>query len=152
MSDIETPGQDDKFYGWRARWTSRRRKHFLVIVLTKMRDWDKRLTDLHEPILVLAKPGRRVVEVTGQIEIDRPVMLARGMKAAMICDAHFAREWGDEASARRYDLEALRWHRVEKVRMAALAVQRVAGRQMKKEVIPGTMKIAPATWKGTVSE
>jgi hypothetical protein len=124
-----TPGQDDVFDGWRARWSSRRRPYF-----AEERDpgnpidWDRRLIALEEPVLVLSKPGRKFVEVKGQSDIDRPVMLARGMTSAMLCDAHFAREWGDVAAALGYEADAERWHRLAQVRTNVNAVQRAGGR------------------------
>jgi hypothetical protein len=117
MSDREAPGDGDEFGGWRARWTSRRRRHDLV-------------GHVHEPVLVLTKPGRRWVEVKGQGEVDRPVMQARGLTAALLCDAAFAREWGDEAAALRFEAEAERWHRLAKVRANAVAVGRVGARMI----------------------
>lgn len=123
MSDRETPGQDDQFDGWRVRWSSRRRRNY-------------QRGELHEPVLVLTKPGRKWVEVKGQTEIDRPVMLAHGMVSASLCDAHFARQWGDEAAALRYDAEAERWRQVVKVRTVAAAVQRVNGRAARMAVGP----------------
>lgn len=129
MSDQDDPGQDEVFDGWRVHWTSRRRPYF-----AEERDpgnpidWDRRLIELHEPVLVLNKPGRKFVEVKGQSEIDRPVMLARGMTSAMLCDAHFAREWGDIPAALRYEAEAERWHRLAQVRTNTLAVKRTGAR------------------------
>jgi hypothetical protein len=86
------------------------------------------LVELHEPVLMLEKPGRKFVEVKGQSDIDRPVMLARGMTSAMLCDAHFAREWGDIPAALKFEAEAERWHRLAQVRSNVNAVQRVGGR------------------------
>jgi hypothetical protein len=129
MSERETPGQDEQFDGWRARWSSRRRPYF-----AEERDpgnpidWDRRLIELHEPVLMLEKPGRKFVEVKGQSDVDRPVMLAKGMTSAMLCDAHFAREWGDIPAAIKYEAEAERWHRLSQVRTNVNAVQRVGGR------------------------
>jgi hypothetical protein len=68
------------------------------------------------------------VEVKGQSDIDRPVMLARGMVSAMLCDAHFAREWDDIPAALKFEADAERWHRLAQVRTNTLAVQRVGGR------------------------
>jgi hypothetical protein len=130
MTDRDTPGQDEQFDGWAVRWSSRRRPYFAVERDVSRDDWDRRLTELHEPVLVLTKPGRQWVEVKGQSDIDRPVMLARGMVSAMLCDAHFAREWGDEAAALRYDAEAERWHQIEKVRLGAAAVGRAVARMI----------------------
>ncbi len=127
--DQETPGQDEVFEGWRAEWSSRRRRYF-----QEERDaanplnWDRRLIELHEPVLVLRKPGRKFVEVKGQSEIDRPVMLARGMTSAMLCDAHFSKEWGDVPATLRYEAEAERWHRLADLRMNVSAVQRAGAR------------------------
>jgi hypothetical protein len=124
-SDREAPGQDEQFDGWRASWSSRRRRYF-----AEERDpgnpidWDRRLIELHEPVLILSKAGRKFVEVKGESEIDRPVMLARGMTSAMLCDAAFAREWGDIPATIKYEAEAERWHRVAKVRTNTNAVQR----------------------------
>lgn len=126
-SDVATPGQDDQFNGWRVRWTSRRRRYFAVIIPNDA-VWDRQPTEIHEPVLVLTKPGRKWVEVKGESEIDRPVMLARGMTSAMLCDAHFAREWGDLAASARYTIEADRWNRIAKLRTTAHAVQRVGAR------------------------
>jgi hypothetical protein len=129
MSERETPGQGEQFDGWRARWTSRRRPYF-----AEQRDpgnpidWDRRLVELHEPVLMLEKPGRKFVEVKGQSDVDRPVMLARGMTSAMLCDAHFARAWGDVPAALKFEAEAERWHRLAQVRSNVNAVQRVGGR------------------------
>ena len=130
MTDRDTPGQDEQFDGWVVRWSSRRRPYFAIERDVSRDDWDRRLTQLHEPVLILTKPGRKWVEVKGQQDIDRPVMLARGMVSAMLCDAHFAREWGDEAAALRYDAEAERWHQLEKVRLNAAAVGRVGARMI----------------------
>ena len=129
MSDHDTPGQDEQFDGWRVRWSSRRRPYFATVI-PQPGDWDRALTELHEPVLVLTKPGRQWVEVKGQQDIDRPVMLARGMVSAILCDAHFARAWGDEAAALRYEAEAERWHQIEKVRLNAAAVGRVGARMI----------------------
>lgn len=118
MSDRETPGQDDEFDGWRIDWTSRRR---LVIL-------GGDAVEIHEPVLEMRKPGRSWIEVKGQAGIDRPCMLAHGMVSASLCDAHFARAWGDEAAALRYDAEAERWRQIVKVRTNAAAVGRVGGR------------------------
>jgi len=128
VSDRETPGQDDRLDGWSVRWSSRRRPYLVVVRGTLASEWDRRRTELREPVLVLTKPGRKWIEVKGQADIDRPAMLARGMTSAMLCDAHFAREWGDEAAALRCEAEAERWHRVAKVRTNALAVRRVGAR------------------------
>ena len=128
MSD-QTPGQDDQFDGWRADWTSRRRPYF-----AEERDpgnpidWDRSLIMLEEPVLILRKPGRKFVEVKGQSNVDRPVMLARGMVSAMLCDAHFAREWGDEVAALKFEVEAERWHRLAQLRANVNAVQRTGAR------------------------
>ena len=115
MSDRDTPGHDDQFDGWRVRWSSRRRR-------TDQRG------ELHEPVLVLTKPGRMWVEVKGQTEIDRPVMLAHGMVSAMRCDAHFARQWGDDGAALMYEIKAERWRQIVKVRTIGAAVHRVGAR------------------------
>lgn len=130
MSDRETPGQDEAFAGWRARWTSRRRPYLAVVTGALPTEWDRQRTELAEPVLTLSKPGRRFVEVKGQSDIDRPVMLARGMASAMLCDAHFARGWGDEAAALRYEVAAEEWTRVAKVRTNANAVQRAGAKMM----------------------
>lgn len=127
MTDRDTPGQDDQFDGWRVRWSSRRRPYFAVVV-PKPGDWGRALTELHEPVLVLTKSGRQWIEVKGQSDIDRPVMLARGMVSAMLCDAHFARQWGDEAAAMGFDAKAARWHTLAKLRTNAAAVGRVGAR------------------------
>ena len=75
-SDREAPGQDDQFDGWRARWSVRRRPYFAEERdPTNPIDWDRRLIAIEEPVLVLSKPGRKFVEVKGQSDIDRPVML-----------------------------------------------------------------------------
>jgi hypothetical protein len=134
MSDRDTPGQDDQFDGWRVTWTSRRR------ILPER-------GEIHEPVLELRKPGRMWVEVKGQAGIDRPVMLAHGMVSASLCDAHFARQWGDEGAALRYEAEAARWRQLVKIRTNAAAVGRVNNRRG----LPGVMRIAPATTKGAVS-
>jgi hypothetical protein len=134
MSDRDTPGQDDQFDGWRVTWTSRRR------ILPER-------GEIHEPVLELRKPGRMWVEVKGQAGIDRPVMLAHGMVSASLCDAHFAREWGDEWAALKYEAEAARWRQLVKVRTNAAAVGRVHDRRG----TPGVMRIAPATTRGAVS-
>ncbi len=136
MSDHETPGQDDEFDGWRARWTSRRRPYFAVQHGATPAEWDRGLVALHEPVLILTKPGRRFVEVKGQADIDRPVMLAHGMVSASLCDAHFARQWGDEAAAVAYEIEAERWRRIVDVRTVAAAVQRVGGKAARMLVEP----------------
>ena len=129
MSERETPGQDEILDGWRVRWTSRRRPYFQAEYdPTNPIDWDRVITELHEPVLILRKDGRSYVEVKGQSDIDRPVMLARGMTSAMQCDAHFAREWGDIVSAMKFDDEAERWHRLAQVRTNVNAVQRAGGR------------------------
>lgn len=135
MSDRETPGQDDEFDGWRIKWTSRRR-----IVHPH--------GELHEPVLEMRKPGRQWIEVKGQVGIDRPCMLAHGMVSASLCDAHFARQWGDEGAAMKYEAEAERWRQLVKIRTNALAVGRVNGRRIK-QGMPGTMRVTPATTKGT---
>jgi hypothetical protein len=128
MNEREAPGDDEVFDGWRVRWTSRRRPYF-----AEQRDpgnpidWDRGLVELHEPVLMLTKPGRKWVEVKGQSDIDRPVMLARGMTAAMLCDMHYAQEWGDFEKALYYGLEAERWHRLAQVRTNAQAVARATG-------------------------
>jgi len=129
MSDHDTPGQDQVFDGWRATWSSRKRRYF-----AEERDpgnpidWDRVRIELHEPILVLRKEGRKYVEVKGQSDIDRPAMLARGMTSAKLCDAHFALEWGDLAAATKFEAEANEWHRVAKVRTNVNAVQRAGAR------------------------
>lgn len=128
-SDIDTPGQDDQFHGWRARWTSRRRRYFAVILPTDAA-WDRQPTEITEPVLILSKPGRKTVEVKGQSDIDRPVMLARGMTSAMLCDAHFAREWGDLRAVREFTGLAETWHTVAKLRTNANAVQRAGARMI----------------------
>jgi len=117
MSDRDTPGDGDEFDGWRVRWSSRRRRNY-------------QRGELHEPVLILTKPGRSWVEVKGQCEIDRPVMLAHGMVSASLCDAHFAHQWGDEAAAIRYEIEAERWRQIVKVRTIGAAVQRVGAARM----------------------
>jgi hypothetical protein len=128
-SDREAPGQDEQFDGWRAEWSSRRRRYFQEERdPANPIDWDRRLIELHEPVLILRKPGRKFVEVKGQSDIDRPVMLARGLTSAMLCDAHFAREWGDELAAMRYEAEAERWHRISDMRTNVNAVQRAGAR------------------------
>ena len=130
-SDREAPGQDDQFDGWRARWSVRRRPYFAEERdPTNPIDWDRRLIAIEEPVLVLSKPGRKFVEVKGQSDIDRPVMLARGMTSAMLCDAHFAREWGDIPAALKFEAEAERWHRVAKLRTNVNAVQRAGARML----------------------
>lgn len=123
MSDRETPGEGDLIEGWRVRWTSRIRRNY-------------QRGELHEPVLILTKAGRSYVEVKGQCEIDRPVMLAHGMVSANLCDAHFARQWGDEAAALRYEMAAGRWRDIVKVRTVAAAVQRVNGRAARMMVSP----------------
>jgi hypothetical protein len=130
-SDVDAPGEGDLFNGWRAHWSSRRRPYF-----AEERDpadplnWDRSLVTLHEPVLMLTKAGRKWVEVKGQSEVDRPIMLARGMVSAMLCDAHFAHEWGDIPAAMGFEEEAERWHRLAKVRMNARAVQRTGARML----------------------
>jgi hypothetical protein len=127
--DQETPGQDEVFAGWRAEWSSRRRRYFAEERdPTNPIDWDRRLIELHEPVLILRKPGRKFVEVKGESEIDRPVMLARGLTSAMLCDAHYAREWGDVAATLKYEAEAERWHRISDMRTNVNAVQRAGAR------------------------
>lgn len=70
--DQETPGQDEVFDGWRASWTSRCRPYFATERDPgNPIDWDRTLVELHEPVLILKKPGRKFVEVKGQSEIDR---------------------------------------------------------------------------------
>jgi hypothetical protein len=118
MSDRETPGQDDQIDGWRIRWTSRRR-YALIGGEAKA---------IHEPVLELRKPGRQWIEVKGQAGIDRPCMLAHGMVSASLCDAHFAREWGDEGAALKYEAEAERWRQLVRIRTNPAAVGRVGGR------------------------
>jgi hypothetical protein len=130
VSDRETPGDGDEFGGWRLRWTSRRRPYFATVTGALPTEWDRRLTEIAEPVLVLAKPGRKWVEVKGQSEVDRPVMQAKGMSAALLCEAEFSRQWGDEAAALRFTAEAERWHRISKVRANANAVQRVGARMI----------------------
>lgn len=137
MSDRETPGQDDEFDGWRVSWTSRRRAVILA----------GDAVPVLEPVLELRKPGRMWVEVKGEAGIDRPVMLAHGMVSASLCDAAYAREWGDEAAALRYEAEAQRWRQLVKVRTTAAAIRRVNDRRG----VPGVMRIAPATTRGAVS-
>lgn len=127
-SDCQTPGQDDQFDGWRVRWSSRRRPYFAVVRPNGPETWDRTLTELHEPVLILTKPGRKWIEVKGQSDIDRPAMLAHGMVSASLCDAHFARQWGDEAAALRYEVDAERWRQIVKVRTVVVAVQRVGAR------------------------
>lgn len=129
MSDRMTPGDGELFDGWRASWTSRRRPYFATERDPgNPIDWDRSLVELHEPVLILRKEGRKFVEVKGQSEIDRPVMLARGMTSAMLCDAHFAREWGDIPAALKFEAEAERWHRLAQVRTNVQAVRRTNGR------------------------
>jgi hypothetical protein len=120
MVDTTTPAQDDRIDGWVVEWTSRRR---LAIV-------GGEVAKIHEPVLKLRKPGRMWVEVKGQEGIDRPCMLAHGMVSASLCDAHFARQWGDEGAAIRYEAEAERWRQIVKVRTNTAAVQRVGGRML----------------------
>jgi hypothetical protein len=132
MSDRETPAQDDQIDGWRVEWTSRRRLAILGGEVGK----------LHEPVLKLRKPGRMWIEVKGQEGIDRPCMLAHGMAAAYICDAHFAREWGDEGAAIRYEAEAERWRQIVKVRTSASAVRRV-GKGIEGRMLAGTAGAQP---------
>jgi hypothetical protein len=120
MSDRETPGQDDQFDGWRVDWTSRCR--FVIL--------GGDIAEIHEPVLQLRKPGRKWVEVKGQAGIDRPVMLAHGMVSASLCDAHFARQWGDEGAALKYEAEADRWRQLVKIRTNAAAVGRVGARML----------------------
>lgn len=132
-SDVATPGNEDHYNGWRVRWTSRRRRSFAVILppdRVPSGRWDRTPTELHEPVLILSKPGRKTVEVTGEAAVDRPVMLARGMTSAMRCDAHFAREWGDAGAALRYEIEAEGWHRIAKLRATAAAVHRAGARMI----------------------
>ena len=57
-------------------------------------------------------------------------MQAKGMSAALLCEAEFARQWGDQAAALRFTAEAERWHLISKVRANANAVQRVGARMM----------------------
>lgn len=125
MSDRETPGQDDEFAGWRVEWTSRRRGVYGRGVLV-------------EPVLELRKPGRMWVEVKGEAGIDRPCMLAHGMVSAHLCDAHFARQWGDEAAALGHEAEAERWRQIVKVRTNAAAVGRTGAR-----LLAGTAGASP---------
>jgi len=118
MSDRETPGQDDEFDGWRIEWTSRRR---LVIA-------NGDAVEIHEPVLEMRKPGRSWIEVKGEAGIDRPCMLAHGMVSASLCDAHFARQWGDEGAALTYEAEAERWRQLVRIRTNTAAIQRLGAR------------------------
>jgi hypothetical protein len=120
MSDRDTPAQDDRIDGWVVEWTSRRR---LAIVGGEVQK-------IHEPVLKLRKPGRMWVEVKGQADIDRPCMLAHGMVSASLCDAHFARQWGDEGAAIKYEAAADNWRQIVKVRTNTAAVGRVGGRML----------------------
>lgn len=120
MSDQETPGQDDQFDGWRIRWTSRRRN---VLIGGDVRE-------IYEPVLEMRKPGRMWIEVKGQAGIDREAMLAHGMVSASLCDAHFARDWGDDAAAMKYERAADYWNQIVKVRTNAAAVGRVGARML----------------------
>jgi hypothetical protein len=130
-TDRDTPGQDEVFDGWRACWSSRKRPYFAEERdPLNPADWDRSLITLMEPVLVLRKPGRKFVEVKGQSDIDRPIMLARGMTSAMLCDAHYAHAWGDTAAALRFEAEAERWHRLAQVRTNTRAVQRVGARML----------------------
>jgi hypothetical protein len=70
------------------------------------------------------------VEVKGQSDIDRPAMLARGMTSAMLCDAHFAREWDDIPAAMKFEAEAERWHRLAQLRTNVNAAQRAGARML----------------------
>lgn len=136
MSDREAPGEGDQFDGWRIAWKTRTRPYFAVVRPNGPETWDRDRIVITEPVLILTKPGRQWIEVKGQSDIERPAMLAHGMVSAMLCDAHFARGWGDDAAALRYDAEAERWRRIVNVRTIAAAVQRVGARAARLAVGP----------------
>lgn len=135
MSDRETPGHDDEIDGWRIRWKTRSRYYFAGVHPTPD-TWDRDRITIHEPVLILTKPGRQWIEVKGQSDIERPAMLAHGMVSAMLCDAHFAREWGDEAAAFQHEARAEQWRKIVNIRTVAAAVERVGARAARMAIGP----------------
>jgi len=117
---METPGDGELIDGWWARWTTRERPSFTLV------GRDAHVVFVTQPVLLLRKDGFKGIEVTGESEIDRDTMLARGMKAAMLCEFHLSDK--DPVEAVRLGELFGKWEAVEKVRHDAMLAQKTLGR------------------------